>query len=87
MLSIIGSLQSETWNLAFNNTSILCIRDVGETISWMKEKEALLDTDDYGFDVGSVQALQRRHEGIERDLAALEEKVNISYIYHPFGEC
>lgn len=24
----------------------------------------------------SVQALQRKHEGLERDLAALEDKVN-----------
>ena len=26
----------------------------------------------------SVQALQRKHEGLERDLAALEDKVNIN---------
>uniref|UniRef100_H2Y4N3 Uncharacterized protein n=1 Tax=Ciona savignyi TaxID=51511 RepID=H2Y4N3_CIOSA len=51
-------------------------RDVNESISWMKEKESLLESNDLGTDVSSVQALQRRHEGIERDLAALEEKVS-----------
>nr|CAB3266545.1 spectrin alpha chain, non-erythrocytic 1 [Phallusia mammillata] len=50
-------------------------RDVDETISWMKDKELMLHSDDVGSDVASVQALQRNHESIERDLAALEEKV------------
>lgn len=35
----------------------------------------MLSSDDYGRDLASVQALQRKHEGVERDLAALEEKV------------
>jgi spectrin alpha len=39
------------------------------------EKDAILSSDDYGRDLASVQALQRKHEGVERDLAALEEKV------------
>ncbi|XP_059141379.1 spectrin alpha chain-like isoform X3 [Physella acuta] len=50
-------------------------RDADETISWIQEKDAILSTDDYGRDLASVQALQRKHEGVERDLAALEEKV------------
>ncbi|XP_076436788.1 spectrin alpha chain-like isoform X4 [Babylonia areolata] len=51
-------------------------RDADETIAWIQEKDAVLSTDDYGRDLASVQALQRKHEGVERDLAALEEKVN-----------
>lgn len=39
------------------------------------EKDAILSSDDFGRDLASVQALQRKHEGVERDLAALEEKV------------
>lgn len=35
----------------------------------------VLSSDDYGRDLASVQALQRKHEGVERDLAALEDKV------------
>ena len=50
-------------------------RDADETISWIQEKDAVLSSDDYGRDLASVQTLQRKHEGVERDLAALEEKV------------
>jgi spectrin alpha len=41
----------------------------------VNEKETALLSDDYGRDLASVQALQRKHEGLERDLDALEEKV------------
>lgn len=50
-------------------------RDADETIAWIMEKDAILSSDDFGRDLASVQALQRKHEGVERDLAALEEKV------------
>ena len=43
----------------------------------MNEKDRALSTDDYGRDLASVQALQRKHEGLERELAALEDKVGI----------
>ncbi|KAK2504466.1 hypothetical protein MC885_000975, partial [Smutsia gigantea] len=41
---------------------------------WIKEKEQLMASDDFGRDLASVQALLRKHEGLERDLAALEDK-------------
>ena len=50
-------------------------RDANETKSWMHEKERALLSDDCGRDLASVQALQRKHEGLERELAALEDKV------------
>uniref|UniRef100_A0A1W7R9J9 Spectrin alpha chain n=1 Tax=Hadrurus spadix TaxID=141984 RepID=A0A1W7R9J9_9SCOR len=50
-------------------------RDADETIAWITEKDVVLSSDDYGRDLVSVQTLQRKHEGIERDLAALEDKV------------
>ncbi|XP_064458376.1 spectrin alpha chain-like isoform X2 [Ornithodoros turicata] len=50
-------------------------RDADETITWITEKDVVLSSDDYGRDLVSVQTLQRKHEGIERDLAALEDKV------------
>ncbi|XP_074654192.1 spectrin alpha chain-like [Tubulanus polymorphus] len=50
-------------------------RDCDETIAWINEKDVTLSSDDYGRDLQSVQALQRKHEVIERDLAALGEKV------------
>lgn len=51
-------------------------RDADETVAWIAEKDAVLSSDDYGRDLASVQSLQRKHEGIERDLAALEDKVS-----------
>ena len=51
------------------------VRAADETKSWMNEKDTALLSDDYGRDLASVQALQRKHEGLERDLAALEDKV------------
>ena len=50
-------------------------RDADETIVWIAEKDTTLSTDDYGRDLANVQALQRKHDTVERDLAALEEKV------------
>ena len=44
----------------------------------MIEKDTLLSSDDYGRDLPSVQALQRKHETLERDLGAVEEKVALN---------
>lgn len=51
-------------------------RDADETKEWIEEKNQALNTDNYGHDLASVQALQRKHEGFERDLAALGDKVS-----------
>lgn len=52
-------------------------RDVDETIDWIKEKEdALKDLDvPDQEDLKSVQALKRKYDGLERDLAALDDKI------------
>ena len=50
-------------------------RDADETIAWIMEKDAVLSSDDFGKDIISCQTLIRKHEGVERDLAALEDKV------------
>ena len=50
-------------------------RDADETVAWITEKDVVLSSDDFGRDLASVQTLQRKHEGVERDLAALEDKV------------
>lgn len=52
-------------------------RAADETKHWMNEKTTTLQSDDYGRDLGSVQALQRKHEGFETDLVAIEEKVHV----------
>lgn len=51
-------------------------RDVDETKDWIQEKDEALNNDDLGKDLRTVQALQRKHEGLERDLAALGDKVS-----------
>ena len=47
-----------------------------ETKDWIKEKEKTLSNNFIGHDMATVQAMQRKHEGLERDLTALGEKVN-----------
>ena len=62
-------------------------RDADETITWIAEKDNMLSTDDYGSDLASVQTLQRKHEGVERDLAALEEKVRRPQLRMSINHC
>jgi spectrin beta len=47
-----------------------------EAWDWMLEKITWLDTAELGPDLKTVQALQRRHQHLERELAPVEEKVN-----------
>ena len=42
----------------------------------MQEKMTQLDMPELGPDLKTVQALQRRHQHLERELAPVEEKVN-----------
>jgi spectrin beta len=46
-----------------------------EARDWMLEKMTQLDSHVLGHDLKTVQALQRRHDNLERELAPLEEKV------------
>ena len=64
-------------NLTHSLTEYFCNfdRDADDTQAWIIEKDVALSSTDYGRDLASVQALQRKHEALERDLAALEEKV------------
>ncbi|PSN40703.1 hypothetical protein C0J52_13751 [Blattella germanica] len=51
-------------------------RTCDEARDWMLEKMTQLDTAELGPDLKTVQALQRRHQHLERELAPVEEKVN-----------
>ena len=44
-------------------------------MGWITEKQAKLATDDIGKDLVGVTTLQRKHEVLERDLAALSNMV------------
>jgi len=50
-------------------------RDADETIDWIAEKDSALDNENVGADLPGVQRLQRKHDGLERDLHAIDEKV------------
>ncbi|XP_071600765.1 spectrin beta chain, non-erythrocytic 5 [Heliangelus exortis] len=45
--------------------------DVDEVKGWMQEKEAVVDIEDYGYDLPGVQTLLSQLEGVERDLGAI----------------
>ncbi|XP_036450101.1 spectrin beta chain, non-erythrocytic 5 isoform X2 [Colossoma macropomum] len=49
--------------------------DLDELRSWISEKEVVLDSEEQEHDLLSVQALIRKHEGLERDLAVIEKDV------------
>ncbi|XP_031334782.1 spectrin beta chain, non-erythrocytic 1 isoform X2 [Photinus pyralis] len=51
-------------------------RTCDEAKDWMLEKMMQLDIAEIGSDLKTVQALQRRHQNLERELAPVEEKVN-----------
>lgn len=51
-------------------------RTADETISWIQEKDALLMAEDYDSNLETIQALVRKHEGFEADLAAVKEQVS-----------
>lgn len=50
-------------------------REAEDTQDWIAEKDKMLDSEDYGNDLRSVLALQRKHEGLESDLFALNERI------------
>ncbi|XP_038624269.1 spectrin alpha chain, erythrocytic 1 isoform X1 [Tachyglossus aculeatus] len=54
-------------------------RDVAEAIQWLKEKEPLVASEDWGSDLVSAEALFHRHKGLERNLAVMEDKVKELY--------
>lgn len=59
----------------FHSVFVNLCRDADETKEWIEEKNQTLNNDDTGNDLSTVQRLQRKHEGLERDLAALNDKV------------
>ncbi|KAI6645819.1 Spectrin alpha chain, non-erythrocytic 1-like [Oopsacas minuta] len=51
-------------------------QDANETIASMLDKDRVVSIEDYGNDVHTVQTMIRKHEGIERDLVVLEDKIS-----------
>lgn len=74
-VGLTDSIQARGQQLASAHEVQRFHRDIDETKDWIREKEDALETDDCGNDLRSVQTLRRKHEGLERDLEALYEKV------------
>lgn len=53
-------------------------RDVADAISRIQDKNAALSTE-MGKDLNTALALQRKHEGFENDLVALEAQLQVIY--------
>eukprot|EP00051_Salpingoeca_urceolata_P015618 m.203546 g.203546 ORF g.203546 m.203546 type:complete len:3713 (+) comp18455_c2_seq3:139-11277(+) len=60
------------------------IRNADEAQSLISEKATALSFEDYGKDLASVEALQRKHEGFRRDVSALG--ATISHLQTGAGE-
>ena len=50
-------------------------RDLNDLITRLQEKDAALSMEDLGRDMASVQGLQRKHEGHERELLVVQQQV------------
>lgn len=50
-------------------------RDVDDTLQRLSEKAVAINTDDVGRDLTAVQSAQRKQETLERDMSAIEKKV------------
>lgn len=50
-------------------------RDADETMDWINEKNETLVDYEYGDNLPTVKRLQRKHDGFERDLDALGERI------------
>ena len=46
----------------------------------MSENQRLVSQDNFGFDLASVEAASKKHEAIETDIFAYEERVQVRHI-------
>ncbi|KFQ58276.1 Spectrin beta chain, non-erythrocytic 5, partial [Pelecanus crispus] len=70
------AIQTRTENLRAAQQVHQYDHDVDEVKGWMQEKEAVVDIEDYGYDLPSVQTLLSQLEGVERDLGAITKELD-----------
>ncbi|XP_029453305.1 spectrin beta chain, non-erythrocytic 5 [Rhinatrema bivittatum] len=73
--SLSQAIQRRAEKLAIAHQVHKFDHNVAKLRSWMQEKEAVADTDDYGYDLLGLQTLLSQHEGLERDLAAIRKEM------------
>ncbi|XP_010223508.1 PREDICTED: spectrin beta chain, non-erythrocytic 5-like, partial [Tinamus guttatus] len=69
------AIQARTENLRAAQQVHRYDHDVDEVKGWMQEKEAVVDIEDYGYDLPGVQTLLSQLEGVERDLGAIMKEL------------
>ncbi|NXX84962.1 SPTN5 protein, partial [Urocolius indicus] len=69
------AIQTRTENLRAAQQVHQYDHNVDEVKGWMQEKEAVVDIEDYGYDLPGVQTLLRQLEGVERDLGAIMKEL------------
>ncbi|NWW90294.1 SPTN5 protein, partial [Rhynochetos jubatus] len=69
------AIQARTENLQAARQVHQYDHDVDEVKGWMQEKEAVVDIEDYGYDLPGVQTLLSQLEGVERDLGAITKEL------------
>ena len=50
-------------------------RKAGMRESWLNENQRLVSQDNFGYDLAAVEAATKKHEAIETDINAYEERV------------
>ena len=50
-------------------------RKAGMRETWLGENQRLVSQDNFGFDLAAVEAATKKHEAIETDINAYEERV------------
>ena len=56
-------------------------RDVDDTLSRIKEKAALLSSEEFGRDLATVETLLRKHDAVARDMTAIHDKLVRLFIH------
>ncbi|XP_027530020.1 spectrin beta chain, non-erythrocytic 5 [Neopelma chrysocephalum] len=69
------AIQMRTENLRAARQVHQYDHDVDEVKGWMQEKEAVVDIEDYGYDLPGVQTLLSHLEGVERDLGVIMKEL------------
>ncbi|NXQ26015.1 SPTN5 protein, partial [Alaudala cheleensis] len=70
-----NAIQMRTENLQAARQVHQYDHDVDEVKDWMQEKEAVVDIEDYGYDLPGVQTLLSHLEGVERDLGVIMKEL------------
>jgi len=50
-------------------------RKAGMRETWLSENQRLVSQDNFGYDLAAVEAATKKHEAIETDITAYEERV------------